>query len=47
LQSRPLDERQAIIDRYYGAYEALVREDPLGHGMDYVHAYMTIAKIGV
>jgi hypothetical protein len=46
-QSRPLDERQAIIDRYYGAYEALVREDPLGHGMDYVHAYMTIAKIGV
>jgi len=45
-QSRPLDERRAIIDRYYGAYEALVREDPVGHGMDYVHAYMTIAKVG-
>jgi hypothetical protein len=45
-QSRPLDERRAIIDRYYGAYEALVREDPVGHGMDYVHAYMTITKMG-
>jgi hypothetical protein len=45
-QSRPLDERQGIIDRYYGAYQTLVRENPVGHGMDYVHAYMTIAKMG-
>ena len=42
--NRPLEERQSIIDRYYIAYETLVREDPVGHGMDYVHIYLTIAK---
>jgi len=42
--NRPLEERQEIIDRYYGAYETLVRENPVGHGMDYVHVYLTIAK---
>ena len=42
--SRRLEERQSIIDRYYSAYEALVRENPVGHGMDYVHVYLTIAK---
>src|SRR5262249_61272385 len=42
--ARPAAERRAIIDRYYDRYEALVRERPEGHGMDYVHAYMTIAK---
>jgi hypothetical protein len=36
---------ELIIDRYYGAYEALVHEDPVGHGIDYVHAYMTITKM--
>ena len=41
---RPLEERRAIIDRYYGAYETAVRENPEGHGMDFVHIYMTIAK---
>lgn len=45
--NRPLDERQRIIDTYYGAYETLVRENPMGHGMDYVHVYLTIAKTGV
>jgi hypothetical protein len=45
-QSRPLDERERIIDRYYGTYQTLVRENPVGHGMGYVHAYITIAKIG-
>ena len=44
--NRPLEERQAIIDRYYGAYEASVRTNPVGHGMDLVHIYMTIAKVG-
>jgi hypothetical protein len=39
-------EHQAIIDRYYDAYETLVREHPAGHGMDYVHVYMIIAKTG-
>jgi hypothetical protein len=42
--TRPLEERQDILDRYYGAYETLVRENPVGHGMDYVHVYLTIAK---
>jgi len=43
--ARPAVERRAIIDRYYDRYEALVRERPEGHGMDYVHAYMTVAKL--
>lgn len=41
---RPSEERQAILDRYYAVYEALVRENPEGHGMDYVHIYLTIAR---
>lgn len=41
---RPAEERQGIIDRYYRAYEDLVRENPANHGMDCVHIYMTIAK---
>jgi hypothetical protein len=27
-----------------GSYEALVRERPEGHAMDYVHAYLVVAK---
>ncbi len=42
--ARPLAERQAIIDRFYGTYEERVRKDPGEHGMGYVHAYLTIAK---
>ena len=42
--SRQKEERQGIIDCYYGAYETLVREDPVGLGMDYVHIYRTIKK---
>jgi len=42
--SRPVEERRRIIDGYYAAYEAEVREKPEGHGMDYVHAYLTIAR---
>jgi hypothetical protein len=42
--NRPLKERQDVINRYYNAYERLVRENPAGHGMDYVHIYLTIAK---
>ncbi|MEM6985926.1 MAG: SAM-dependent methyltransferase [Pseudomonadota bacterium] len=41
---RPADERQAIIDDYYQAYRSRVLDDPTGHGMDYVHAYMTVVK---
>jgi hypothetical protein len=42
--NRTLEERQSIIDRYYSAYEELVRQNPDGHGMDFVHVYLTIAK---
>lgn len=44
-ESRPLAERQAIIDRYYAAYEDRVRQAPAGHAMDYVHIYLICAKV--
>ena len=43
---RPASERQAIVDRFYSAYEAEVAAAPEGHGMDYVHCFMTISKRG-
>lgn len=42
--SRSEMERQAIIDRFYDTYEADVRAAPEGHGMDYVHCFLLIAK---
>jgi hypothetical protein len=42
---RPMEERRRMIDDYYAAYETEVRERPEGHGMDYVHAYLTIARV--
>ncbi len=42
--ARPLDERKAIIEDYYNTYKKMVRDNPEGHGMDYVHAYMVISK---
>ncbi|MCG8354896.1 MAG: class I SAM-dependent methyltransferase [Kiloniellales bacterium] len=42
---RPLAERREIIDSYYDRYEAMVRERPEGHAMDYVHAFMSVRKI--
>ncbi len=44
--SRPVEERHAIIDQFYGAYEADVAAAPEGHGMDYVHCFLVIAKDG-
>ena len=41
---RPEAERREIIEAYYDSYAGRVRENPEGHGMDYVHAYMVIAK---
>jgi hypothetical protein len=41
---RPLEERRQIIEDYYNSYRDRVRDKPDGHGMDYVHAYMVIAK---
>ncbi len=41
---RPQTERQAIVDRFYQSYVDLVRADPEGHAMDYVHVYMVVSK---
>jgi hypothetical protein len=43
--TRPMEERRRIIDGYYADYEQRVRRAPEGHGMDYVHAYLTIARV--
>ncbi len=37
-------ERQAVVNRFYAAYEAEVAEGPEGHGMDYVHCFLTVSK---
>jgi hypothetical protein len=42
--ARPEDERRRIVDRFYAAYQAEVAAAPEGHGMDYVHCFMVIAK---
>jgi hypothetical protein len=39
--TRPIGEQQAVIDRFYDAYEAEVAARPEGHGMDYVHCFLT------
>ena len=43
--SRSKAEREHIIEDYYASYHRKVLEQPEGHGMDYVHAYMTISKV--
>ena len=44
--ARDAAERAAILDDFYAAYEADVARSPAGHGMDYVHCVMAIAKAG-
>jgi hypothetical protein len=44
-KARPVEDRRRIIDGYYADYEQRVRQTPEGHGMDYVHAYLTIARV--
>jgi hypothetical protein len=39
------DTLQIPVDSYCGAYEALVCANPVGHGMDFIHVYTTIAKV--
>jgi hypothetical protein len=43
--ARPAALRRDIIDRYFASYEASVRANPIGHGMDYVHAYLTVVRV--
>lgn len=42
--ARPEQERREIVDRFYRSYVDLVRDDPTGHAMDYVHIYMVVSK---
>lgn len=42
---RPNEERRRIIEDYYESYKSMVKDNPEGHGMDYVHAYMVISKV--
>ena len=44
LEGRPEAECQALVDAFYGAYEAQVAADPDGHAMDYIHILMAIEK---
>ena len=44
-QNRPEVERQEILEDYYHSYYQKVLDAPQGHGMDYVHAYMTISRL--
>ncbi len=41
---RSTGERHEIIESCYSEYQRQVTDNPQGHGMDYVHAYMTIEK---
>ena len=43
--TRSPEEAQDILDRYFDAYEARVREKPEGHAMDYVHCYLIVEKV--
>ena len=43
---RSAEDRQKIIERYYDAYEAVLRENSTGYRGDYVEVYLTIAKTG-
>ena len=45
LSERPPADRAALVDEFYGRYEAEVAADPTGHGMDYVHCYLICRKL--
>ncbi len=44
-REREEENRNQIIEDYYAAYHRRVLDSPEGHGMDYVHAYMTISRV--
>ena len=44
LAGRPAAEITAIVDQFYGAYEAEIAASPDGHAMDYIHIIMEIEK---
>jgi hypothetical protein len=44
--ARTPDERQAILDEFFGRYEREVAAAPEGHGMDYIHILLVCRKDG-
>ena len=42
--SRSAEEKATIVDEFFKRYEIEVAKRPEDHGMDYVHAYIVIAK---
>ena len=42
--SRSAEEKATIVDEFFKRYEIEVAKHREDHGMDYVHAYMIIAK---
>nr|MCH9671181.1 SAM-dependent methyltransferase [Gammaproteobacteria bacterium] len=42
---RSAEERAAIVGEFFDSFVEHVRSDPAGHGMDYVHAYISVRKI--
>ena len=44
--TRPLAQRQEIVDRYFARFTDVVRADPAPHAMDYIHECMVMEKVG-
>jgi len=43
-EHRSPDEKADIVDEFFKRYENQVVKHPEDHGMDYVHAFLVIAK---
>ena len=43
-EHRSPDEKASIVDEFFKRYENQVVKHPEDHGMDYVHAFLVIAK---
>ncbi len=39
------EEKERIMDQFWGNYMSLVEKNPEQHGMDYVHAYIVFEKV--
>lgn len=42
--NRSPEEKQKLVDEFYGRYADEIAEKPEDHGMDFVHAYIVIRK---
>ena len=43
--TRPVAQRQSIVERYFRSFADLVRSDPEPHAMDYIHECMVMEKV--